>query len=303
MSTSRGSRRSRRERREQEPDYYAHSIFANSLRTIFAGFLILLVLSGLGYYFHGKIGVEKTLTCFAYPVGASWLLLASWTLQFLLALRIKSALFPLLFLTALTCCTVSPIVDFVVRYLEDQVEPFDPQTAEQLDVIVVLGGGTKEGPNRAEAASSGDRVLYAAQLFHLGITDRLITTGTAIGGIGGSTQRSPSEQTIEIWSALGIPIEKIGTLEGRNTFEEIRSLSDLIKEEKLSRIGVLTSATHLPRAMRLAKEAGLPEFTPIAADHDYDAGPKRFADYLPNYKALSDFTGSYHEILAGLVDR
>lgn len=303
MRESRGSRRSRREKREQDPDYYAHSIFANSLRTLFSGFLILAVLSALGYYFHGKFGVEKTLTCFAYPVGAAWLLLASWTLQFLLAVRIKSALFPLLFLTLLTCCTVSPIVDFAVRYLEEQIEPYDPATSPPLDVIVVLGGGTKDGPTRAEAASSGDRVLYAAQLFHSGNVERLITTGTAVRSVGGEELKSPSDHTIEIWTALGIPRDKIETLEGRNTFEEIQSLKALSEKQELARVGLLTSANHLPRAIRLAEHVGMSDLIPIAADHDYSTKPKRFTDYLPNIDSLNNFTSSYHEILAGFVKR
>ena len=251
---------------------------------MFAGLFILAVCTSIGYYFHGRIGLEKVLTRFAYPLGAGWLLLAAWTFQFLLAFRIRSALIPLVCLIGLTLSSISPTVDLVVRYLEGQVEAYDPTSGEQLDAIVVLGGGTQEGPTRAEANHSGDRVLYAAQLYLQGHVRQLISTGgNAIQPMLGEEIRGPADMTVEIWTKLNIPEEDIIVLDGLNTAQEFEAIKSHFESTELpARLGVLTSATHLSRAMRLAKNAGLSGLFPIAANHlAKQRSTKTFADCLP----------------------
>ncbi len=104
----------------------------------------------------------------------------------------------------------------------------------------------------------------AAELYHQGLTKELITTGQITEGVSDLVP-DPSEQTRIIWTKLNIPPNVIRKIGGRNTYEEMQNLKKIWPELAGKRIGILTSALHLPRAVRLSRAQGL-EMTPIAAD-------------------------------------
>ena len=54
-------------------------------------------------------------------------------------------------------------------------------------------------------------------------------------------------------------------LDGRNTFEEMNNLRTLLTQEPMARVGLLTSAFHMPRAMRIARANDL-DVIPVPAD-------------------------------------
>lgn len=278
------------------------------------GLALLLVVAG--GWLHGKSGVEKTLTYLIMPVGAGWLLLSGWTLQCLSQVlrrrRTPLQLLPPLLLWGLFTLASTPLIgDAGFKYLETREDIYDPASDPPLDLLVVLGGGTEPGPYRAEASESGDRVLLAAQLFLQGRAKRLITTGSLFSGEPNSVT-TPAEQTQEIWMQLGIPHSAIETLPGTNTFAEMQGLKQRLQAEAAaradvteppSRVGLLTSAWHLPRAMRLARAAGLEELTPVAADHEQRAATSPFWEYLPSARNLVRLERCQREFLAGLVNR
>ncbi len=203
----------------------------------------------------GKTGLEKTATKLSMPTGLAWLLLAGFAVQQLLARHWKASIIAGMCWLLLWLAATPPLANASLRFLENSEPHFRAQGDASLDVLVVLGGGTLQGPSRAQAGVSGDRVLYAAQLFQQGKALRLIATGDAQPALA-ATQTSPREQAIEIWTALGIPREAMSSLRGANTFQEIRSLKELMPELGGQRVGLLTSAYHLPRAMRLARRKG-----------------------------------------------
>ena len=180
---------------------------------------------------------------------------------------------------------------------------FRPGQDPPLDVIVVLGGGTSSGPGRAQAGESGDRVLYAAQLYLQGQTAHLITTGEA-QTVRGVQRPGPAQETVEIWTQLGIPASDISTLPGLNTYQEMLALKPALDADWSGRrVGLLTSATHLPRALRLAADQGLTDLIPLAADHRWVDRPKSIQECLPSAAALAQFTRCQKEFLARLVSR
>ena len=273
-------------------------------RTLVCACLLLLLLAALGYFFHGKTGVEKSLTRLSMPLGLAWLLLSGWIVQRLGVSGLRGAAPAALAWLAFTLCSLDPVRDLATRYLESRIPPAQLSKDDPLDVVVVLGGGTNRGPNRAQAASSGDRVVYAAQLYHQGLTKGLITTGDSIRSMTGQEIPDPSEQTVEIWTALGIPRRDISTLPGINTYREVASLAEAMQAELAGkRVGVLTSATHLPRALRLARARGLDGLTFIGADYRGLDQPRTFVDWLPSADALAQLARCQHEFLAGLVAR
>lgn len=272
------------------------------LRTLVTSFAITAVLGATALFLDGKVGLEKTLTSLVFPLGSIWVLSAGWLLQSLLNGLKRSHWVPGCLWIALTACSSSTVVDPFTQYLESQVACFKPDTDPPLDALVVLGGGTSRGPGRAQASSSGDRVVYAAQLYHQGKTQRLITCGESHRP--NQSHLGPAQETVEIWTALNIPPQAIDRLPGHNTYREIMALKRLMASEFAGRrVGILTSATHLPRALRLAQANNVGPLIPVAADYRWYARPKAFYECLPNAEALAQFSRCQKEIMARLVRR
>jgi uncharacterized SAM-binding protein YcdF (DUF218 family) len=129
------------------------------------------------------------------------------------------------------------------------------------DAIVVLGGsiGPAVPPLRPdpELFDSSDRVWHAARLYHRGLAPRIILSG---GSYLVATGQAPQTQTEamamrEFLLALGVPDDRI-VMEGRslNTIENMQETRALVGT---ARVALVTSGYHMPRALRLAKRAGL----------------------------------------------
>jgi uncharacterized SAM-binding protein YcdF (DUF218 family) len=270
-------------------------------RVLLIAMAIAVLLVAVGLLAAGKSGAEKTLTRLVQPIGFGWLLLSAWCLQRTLADGLQKAFLPWLVWLAVMFLTTAPFAEWCLSKIESSVESYLPERDGQLAAVVVLGGGTREGPWRAELGSAGDRVMYAAQLFLQNHTQRLITTGDATPGISRNLS-SPREQTQEIWSQLKIPADAIGALQGQNTYQEIQSLKKIFDQFQGGRIGILTSALHLPRALRLAKAQGL-DVVPLAADHLSSAQPLTFLDFIPSAGPLNQLAACQHEFMAKFVSR
>lgn len=265
---------------------------------------VAMLMCGIAFFLHGKMGLEKSLTSFSMPVGMIWLLLCGWVLQSFASRMLTSILFSTLICGVFSACALPVLPAWAIRYLETRETPFDPSRDPPLDVLVVLGGATNEAPSRAQLSRAGDRVMYAAELYQQGFTAKLLTTGSSMAGLGGEVRRSPSEQTIEIWTKLGIPRADISTLPGHNTFQEMASLKELVSKQLAGkRIGLLTSAWHLPRAMRLARGQGLSDIVPVAANYLSKSDARTFVDYFPGAGNLDDCSLAQKEFMAQLLGR
>lgn len=143
----------------------------------------------------------------------------------------------------------------------------DPTLAAPLDVLIVLGGGTDLRPDGdVQVAPAGDRIVRAARLYHLGRARRLLASGTSVAGIHQANARDLGAEARALWIDLGVPPEAIVTLPGpRNTREEVRAAAQWLAGRGHRRVGLLTSAWHLRRALRLAHREGLDPL-PFASD-------------------------------------
>lgn len=235
------------------------------------------------------------------PIGLGWLCYTAWITLWAYLQRGQHCYRHILLWCIIMLLTTSPLSGWCVKRLEAVNQEYDPQRHGDLDVLVVLGGGTRQGPLRAELAGDGDRVMYATQLFFQGHAKHLIATGDATPGVSRDVT-SPREQTIEIWQQLKIPAEAISTIAGLNTYQEIQSLKAIWPEIGHLRVGLLTSASHLPRAMRLARAQGL-ELIPVPADHDHSDQPLTFLDFIPSAGPLNQLAACQHEWMAWLVNR
>ena len=148
---------------------------------------------------------------------------------------------------------------------ESQYPRFDSRAEPPLDLLVVLGGGAySDAEGHVWLGPFGDRITAAARLFHQGKIDRIVATGK-LHGWSGSQSVDPADGARRIWQELGIPAARILTVRGRNTTEEMRQLRQLVDRLGANRVGLMTSAFHLPRACRLARQEGI-RVIPIPAD-------------------------------------
>lgn len=262
---------------------------------------VALILVGIGYAMHGRPLAEKTLTALAMPLGGLWLLTTGRLLHLTARCQLSGGKMLLGLWLVLVAGGTRPLPEALSRYLETSITSYDPTRQQALDVAIVLGGGTDQGIWRAQVGGAGDRVVLAAELFHSGQVSELVTTGQATAGVSG-IMRAPSDQTIEIWTGLGIPRSAISTLGGRNTSEEIAQVKQAWSRFADKRVGLITSANHLPRAMRLARAQGL-DLIPVAADVRWKPIPWRLLDWIPTAGNFSSLAQNQHELMAYFVSR
>ncbi len=271
-----------------------------------AAFIAVLLIAigtiGATWYFYGRGWAEKVATQMVMPMGLLSLLLlyavlsgffrGLWRLFFA-----SSLLFGILYTAG------NPMVSsYLMSYLETQYPPPSIESEPPLDVLIVLGGGvTSDRFGRSQLSTAGDRAMLAARLFKSGQAKLLVTTGDSMPGPH-AQQLDPSENTKAIWLELGIPQESIIELPGQNTFQEIEAIKAATDLWQNRRVGVISSAFHLPRVMRLANRAGVP-LIPLPAD--VRTRPREFNPtmLIPSAESLAGTEIAIKEWLGMLLKR
>ncbi len=258
---------------------------------------------GSAYVVYGITIVEKSLSALVLPVGLMWLALLLW---FYLSIRLKqrsAAILSALCLVLISGFGNCLVANQLAKSLEYPYFGFEIDALEKLDAVVVLGGGTTTNLNgQPQLANSGDRIAMAAKVIFAGKTDRLVCTGL-------QTYRSTpedlqgGEEAQAILRSFGIAEQSIETIGGENTAQEMQALKKwMANHPDLKRIGILTSAWHLSRAMRLANNAGI-QATPIPADF-LSRFPSASADWvIPSSENLQGSSLVLREYCARVVGR
>jgi uncharacterized SAM-binding protein YcdF (DUF218 family) len=174
------------------------------------------------------------------------------------------------------------------------------------DAIVVLGGsiGPALPPLRPDPQlfDSSDRVWHAARLFHRGVAPRIIVSGGSYAVESGQAPPTQTEAMAmrQFLVALGVPEDRI-VMEGKslNTIGNMRETRALVGT---AQVALVTSAFHMPRALRLAREA---ELNAAAFPTDWQALPLEgpFWEYLlPSVGGLAGSGIAIKEYLARAFD-
>lgn len=178
-------------------------------------------------------------------------------------------------------------------------------TSQHFESVVLLGGGIVTTPKgEPQLGPDGDRIRPVLQLWEAGRFERVIVTGTS--AIPGTP--SPTKLTTELLISLGVPAEVIVPVVGVNTASEMSGLKDLfaassVPEGKPPRRALVTSAFHMPRALRLAAKAEL-EFEPLPTAFRSGRYPVGIAaSAVPTAAAMDDLSKCAKEWLAGLLGR
>jgi len=225
---------------------------------------------------------SKFLPLFVYPLGLACVLLglALWTgRRSRWQTRIVAVALALLWLGGNRIVTMTLLRSLEWRHLPSATSQ---SSAPPADVIVVLGGGvrTQAFPRQtSEINEAGDRLLYAAQLYRQGAAPRVLVSGGRTEWVGSATEPEAPGMA-ELLTTMGVPPEALWLeLASRNTYENAIETQAILQREGASRILLVTSALHMPRACAVFVKTGLDvipastDFLVTRADWEYYTRP------------------------------
>jgi len=196
--------------------------------------------------------------------------------------------------------TATSFPDILLRSLEDDYRPFEISNIRQTygedwepTYIVVLGGDfnptmslpvtSRVGPRSTARVSEGVRLH---QIFP---DSTMIFTG---GRVRPNTQPS-GEGMAELAQLYGVSQDSIIVEpESKDTKDHVRYLQPILQDEPFI---IVTTASHLPRAMALFEHAGM---NPAPAPVTFEAHKKiRVAGKLPSAGGMVKTEGAFYEYL------
>jgi uncharacterized SAM-binding protein YcdF (DUF218 family) len=228
---------------------------------------------------------NKSLPLLFLPLGLSLILLTA-------ALRWRRSLLIATPLATLWLFGTPAIADFLMRSLEDRYPYRTLAECPHADAVFVFGGmlGKRdhmdEGIAWNEAAERFDRAL---RLVKAGKAGKLVLSGGPERYPGGPDEGDFLRQEA---IALGVPAEAIiVTGPMANTEAEAEALSQLVRHNHWERVLLVTSAFHMPRAMRLTRRCTA-ERMPVPVAYVTPApglrwAYKRIEYYIPQAEALA----------------
>jgi uncharacterized SAM-binding protein YcdF (DUF218 family) len=171
------------------------------------------------------------------------------------------------------------------------------------EAILLLGGMARATRSplapgwQPDFTEASDRALHAAKLWYDGTADKVIISG----GVWPSTPVKPPEAVWlqQMLLMLGLPqtalyLEPAST----TTRENVANSAKLMQERGWSgRLALVTSASHMPRAIATAKRAGL-SVDAYPTDWQAEGLKDRPLVWLPTADALDSSTRSLKEWIA-----
>lgn len=240
--------------------------------------------------------IKKFVTPFLVPPGI--LVLMFFVLAFLKRRsKAQSALF--LFLAILLwALSIEPTSHFLMKSIE---MPFKTEDALSGDVIVVLGGGLKEGVSDltgqgAPASEALVRLVYAYRLWKRFNLPIIVSGGEVFMGKG-------AEALVlkRFLQDMGVPEELIIVEQkSRDTHENLKFVKEICDLRGFRRPIVVTSAYHMKRTLIISKKFSM-DVIPFPCGHKTWEG-RRFIwyEYLPSGGAMKDINLASKELL-GLI--
>ncbi len=204
--------------------------------------------------------------------------------------------FLLLFLAAW-----SPVADRLLEPLEHAYQPvLEPSALKDVEAVLVLGAGWEPDLNWPASIrlnhSSVQRLMEGLRLLQGWPEARLVVSGGS-----GRTGVAPVAQGYAAAAQeLGVPLERIVVLDTpTDTAQEAYALREFLGTE--ARFVLVTSASHMPRAVRHFERAGLMPIPAPTHFHTGRGGPGRFAYWVPSGGALRKTERAIHEYLGLLA--
>ena len=199
--------------------------------------------------------------------------------------------------------------------LEERAAAMTPAVLPKADAIVVLGGGMRSSlpPRRTvEVNEAGDRLLTGMALLNQGKAPRLVFTGGKVKFTRGDPASSEARSASLLARQLGLPSGRALLLEQpRNTGEEAQALDALARKQDWRSVLLVTSATHLPRAVATFERRSSVKIVPVACDYLEESRSQQgsmtaaslFESLLPDARYLATSTVVLKEHLGLLIYR
>ena len=154
--------------------------------------------------------------------------------------------------------SLQPVADSLLKPIEDKYPTWRDE--KRVQYVVVLGGGYTWNPNWAPSSNlinnSLPRLTEGIRLWYENPGSKLIFTGAAAK----TNPVSTAEAGARVAESLGIPRSELIVLDNpKDTEEEAAAVKEAIGDAPFL---LVTSASHLPRAMIFFRRAGL---TPLPA--------------------------------------
>ncbi len=230
------------------------------------------------------------------PLLLTFLIIAA-ILYFLTRFRRTGLGLAALSFTLLVLLSSEPVAVRLAATLESQYPSYQQQPVKY---IHVLGNGHTTVDNLPITSqlvpTSLVRSSEGIRLYRLNPGAKLI-----FSGFSGGDENSNAKMNARFAMAMGVPEQDIILLEQpRDTIEEAMGLRQLISEGRiqLGPFALVTSATHMPRAMQIFKQQG---FTPIAAPTGHvgkeSSVQRPIHHYLPRAQYLAINEKVFHEWL------
>jgi uncharacterized SAM-binding protein YcdF (DUF218 family) len=160
--------------------------------------------------------------------------------------------------------------------------------APRQEAIVVLGGGVRDrSPDEGGAPSltptALKRVVYGYRLYRRFAVPVVVSGGTTWRERGSEPEAEVARAAlVNLGAADGSIITESGS---RTTWENARNVASLLKARGISRVVLVTSAWHMPRAMLAFSRAGI-SCVPAPTDYLSRGGRLTAVDFLPGFEEL-----------------
>ncbi len=223
----------------------------------------------------GVLFFNKLLPVFVLPIGivTILILLAAWKKWRWAAIVAGGVLL---------ASSTGVVSNALLRSLENAYPARSIGSLNEADAVLVLGGIMSPGKEPGlitEWSEAVERFDAGVEIVQRGKARLLLFTGDVRGSEGTALQREALER--------GVSREQVAVIGAvGNTADEAEQLKRFAAQRGIKRVLLVTSAWHMPRAMRLFKRAGV-EITAFPVD--YRALPNRalpYLDWIPNAGAL-----------------
>ena len=247
--------------------------------------------------------LSKLLPIFVYPVGLTLSLVLIGGLCSLCNFRRLALSTVVAAMTVLWICSTPVFARWTIASLERQFPARAMAETPEADVAIVLGGALGPPlPPRVELDLCGaaDRVLHAARLYRAGKIKHILVSA---GNVPWDQATKPEAELIkELLVEWGVASEAIEVAtSSRNTFENALEIERIWKSREFRSALLVTSATHMPRAMAVFRRAGVPVVASTAGVLAVDSDQADPFKWLPDASALSMTTTAIREWMGFLV--
>ena len=225
------------------------------------------------------------------------LLVISLFLFFLSCKKKNGALILLLAIVLIYGASIAPVANYLCYYLEKDYINNPTAGDKNIDVIVVLGGGTKDINALKDTFNTGMeslRLLHAVVVYNKTGAKYFVCSGKGYGKV------SEAEVMARLAEKLGVPKERIRIEpNSKNTGENAGEVNKMFVNKNVN-IGLVTSAFHMKRSEREFKKY-FNNVLPLPAHYLYSSPTGNpVIRYMPHSEELYKTSIAFKEIVAQL---